>query len=70
MDLAGGWVVLDQLDQVVAEYHLAARCRDGFANDKILVRGRLAGGQQLHPVTEPVLPAQHEVLATATEGLI
>ena len=69
MHLAGGRIVLDQLDQVVSEYHLAGRRRDGFANDEFLVRGRLAGGQQSHPVAEPVLPAEHEILATAPEGL-
>ena len=37
MHLAGGWIILDQLHQVVSKHHLAVRRGDGFANDKILV---------------------------------
>ena len=64
-------VVLDQLDQLVAEDDLAARRRDGLADDEIAGRdGRLAGGQQAHPVAAPVLPAEHEILAAALERLL
>src|ERR1700688_1567994 len=39
--LAGGRVVLDQLDELVAEHHLAAGRRDGFADDETLIVARL-----------------------------
>ena len=71
MYLAGGWIVLDQLDELVAEHDLAARHRDGFADDEIPTSVRLlAGGQQAHPVAVPVLPAECEIFATTLESLL
>ena len=47
MHLAGGRIVLDQLDQLVAEHDLAARRRHGLADDEIAgPRAGLAGRQQ------------------------
>src|SRR6266511_4795849 len=34
MHLFSGWIVLDQLDQLVAEHDLAARRGDGFADEE------------------------------------
>ena len=71
MHLVGRRIVLDQFDQLVAEHDLAARRRDVLADDEIIARGRLpAARQQAHPVAAPVLPAAHEIRATALERLL
>src|ERR1700687_174517 len=71
MHLAGGWVVLDQLDELVAEHHLAAGRRDGLADDETLIVARLlTSGHHVHPVAVPILPAEYEIFAAALEGLL
>ena len=68
MHLFGGRIVLDQLDQFVAEHDLAARRGDGFADDEIAGRDRTkARRHQAHPVAAEILPAAHEIVAAALE---
>ena len=62
MHLGGGRRVLDQLDQFVAEDHLAGRHGDGLADLEVLGAGRAHALHRALDVLEHVLQAAHQIL--------
>ena len=70
MDLVRCWSILEQFDKLVSENDFAARRRNGLADNEVLMLRLLAGGEQPHPVTPPVLPTEHKILAAALKSLL
>src|SRR3954447_21723249 len=68
MHVGGGGLVLDELDQLVAEDHLARRDRDVAAWPERLGGRRLAPGNAPFPILEDELRAAQEVSAALLDA--